>query len=175
MSEDEQWMAEALIEAQKAFALDEVPIGAVIVRGGEVIARGHNRRNTEKNVLRHAELMAIEEACHRVGDWRLEDCTLYVTIEPCPMCAGAILQARIPRVVFGARNPKAGCVGSVFDLLREKRFNHQAEVTEGVCLDECSGIMKTFFRRFRRKKNEFGPQSTVDTSKETGYNKEVTE
>lgn len=150
MTESERYMTEALLEAEKALAAGEVPIGAVMVRAGEIIARGHNLRNTAKNPLRHAEIDVIDAAAAIVGDWRLEDCTLYVTVEPCPMCAGAIVQARIPKVVFGARNPKAGCSGSVLDILHESRLNHQVETEEGVLQAECGEIMKRFFRRFRK-------------------------
>ena len=144
-------MRAALAEARKAYEQNEVPIGCVIVRGGEVIARGYNERNTSKNALHHAEITAINAACGVVGDWRLDDCTLYVTIEPCPMCAGAIVQARIPTVVFGARNAKAGCAGSILDIMREPRFNHQVEVLEGVLGEECGALMSDFFLRFRGK------------------------
>lgn len=151
-TEHEKYMNEALSEAKKAFDIDEVPIGCVIVRNGEIIARGYNRRNSEKNVLYHAEIIAINEAAKAVGDWRLEDCELYVTIEPCPMCAGAIIQARIPRVFYGAKNPKAGCGGSILNILNEPKFNHQADVTDGILEDECSILMKSFFKKFRLKK-----------------------
>lgn len=147
--EHECYMQAALEEAQKAFDLGEVPIGAVIVRNGEIIGRGHNERNTGKSPLLHAEITAIGQAAEAVGDWRLEDCSLYVTIEPCPMCAGAIVQARIPLVVFGARNAKAGCAGSILDLLREPRFNHQATVLEGVLETDCRRMMQRFFRSLR--------------------------
>lgn len=150
MTESEQYMREALAEAEKALAAGEVPIGAVMVRDGEIIARGHNLRNTAKNPLRHAEIDVIHASAGIVGDWRLEDCTLYVTVEPCPMCAGAIVQARIPKVVFGARNSKAGCSGSVLDVLHEPKLNHQVETEEGVLREECAEIMKRFFRRFRK-------------------------
>ncbi len=143
-------MREALLEAEKALAAGEVPIGAVMVRDGEMIARGHNLRNTAKNPLRHAEIDVINEAAGIVGDWRLEDCTLYVTVEPCPMCAGAIVQARIPKVVFGTRNSKAGCSGSVLDVLHEPKLNHQVETEEGILQEECAEIMRRFFRRFRK-------------------------
>ena len=132
------------------FAAAEVPIGAVMVRDGEIIARGHNLRNTAKNPLRHAEIDIINETAGIVGDWRLEDCTLYVTVEPCPMCAGAIVQARIPKVVFGTRNSKAGCSGSVLDVLHEPKLNHQVETEEGILQEECAEIMRRFFRRFRK-------------------------
>ncbi|MCL2501185.1 MAG: tRNA adenosine(34) deaminase TadA [Defluviitaleaceae bacterium] len=142
-------MREALLEARKAYGQNEVPIGCVIVRNGEAIASGYNRRNTLKNALAHAEIDAICQACETVGDWRLEDCTLYVTVEPCPMCAGAILQARIPVVVYGAANPKAGCAGSVLNILNEPRFNHQPQVIGGILAEECGALMSKFFTRFR--------------------------
>ena len=150
MEESEHFMREALLEAEKALAAGEVPIGAVMVRDGEIIARGHNLRNTAKNPLRHAEIDIINETAGIVGDWRLEDCTLYVTVEPCPMCAGAIVQARIPKVVFGTRNSKAGCSGSVLDVLHEPKLNHQVETEEGILQEECAEIMRRFFRRFRK-------------------------
>ncbi len=149
---DEQYMREALKQARKAGKLTEVPIGCVIVREGEIIARGYNRRNTDGSTLAHAELAAIRKACRKAGDWRLEDCTLYVTLEPCPMCAGAIIQARIPRVVIGCMNPKAGCAGSVLNLLDIKGFNHQAEVTYHVLEQECSSMLTDFFRKLRESK-----------------------
>lgn len=150
MEESERFMREALLEVEKALAAGEVPIGAVMVRDGEIIARGHNLRNTAKNPLRHAEIDIINETAGIVGDWRLEDCTLYVTVEPCPMCAGAIVQARIPKVVFGTRNSKAGCSGSVLDVLHEPKLNHQVETEEGILQEECAEIMRRFFRRFRK-------------------------
>ena len=155
---DEIYMKEALKQARKAYALEETPIGCVIVRENRIIARGYNRRNTEKSPLAHAEISAIKKASKKTGDWRLEDCTMYVTLEPCPMCAGAIVQARIPRVVIGCMNPKAGCAGSVLDMLHEDGFNHQAEVETGVLGEECSRMMKDFFKELReegkRKKAE---------------------
>ena len=153
MTESEKYMTEALAEAEKALAAGEGPIGAGMVGNGEIIARGHNLRNTDKNPLRHAEIDVIDAAAKIVGDWRLEDCVLYVTVEPCPMCAGAIVQARIPRVVFGTRNSKAGCAGSVLDVLNEPRLNHQVAVEEGVLQPQCSEIMKRFFKRFRKNAN----------------------
>ena len=149
--DDDYFMSEALKEARKAFELDEVPIGAVIVHNNEIIARGYNRRNTDKNPLMHAEIIAINEAAKVIGDWRIEDCTIYVTVEPCPMCSGAIVQARIPNVVYGAPNPKAGCGGSVINLLQMEKLNHRCSVKSGVLEDECRAIMKEFFSRFRRK------------------------
>ena len=145
------FMREAIQEAQKAAILDEVPIGCVIVYEGRIIGRGHNQRNSRKNALCHAEIAAINEACGVIGDWRLEGCTLYVTIEPCPMCAGAIIQARIPHVVFGTRNQKAGCAGSILNLLQESAFNHQADITDGILHDECAALMRFFFSRLRQK------------------------
>ncbi|MBQ6442324.1 MAG: tRNA adenosine(34) deaminase TadA [Lachnospiraceae bacterium] len=149
MNSHEKYMKEALKEAKKAFALREVPIGCVIVQNDRIIARGYNRRNTDKNVLAHAELAAIRKADKKTGDWRLEDCTLYVTLEPCQMCAGAIVQSRIPEVVIGAKNPKAGCAGSILNLLQMKEFNHQARLIEGVLEEECSEMLKAFFRELR--------------------------
>lgn len=155
--QDVFYMQEALAQAQQALDMGEVPIGAVMVRDGAIIARGHNMRNTAKNPLRHAEIDVIHAAAEIVGDWRLEDCVLYVTVEPCPMCAGAIVQARIPKVVFGTRNSKAGCAGSVLDVLNEPKLNHQVEVVEGVLQPECSEIMKRFFRRFRKNPTPQSP------------------
>lgn len=145
-------MKEAIQQAKKAGKLDEVPIGCVIVRDGKVIARGYNRRNTEKSTLAHAEIQAIRKASKVVGDWRLEDCTMYVTLEPCQMCAGAIVQARIPRVVIGCMNPKAGCAGSILNLLQMQEFNHQVDVVRGVREEECSKLLSDFFRSLREKK-----------------------
>ncbi len=149
MDEDIRYMRQALTQARKAAALGEVPIGCVIVYEGKVIGRGYNRRNTDKSTLAHAEITAIKKASKIIGDWRLEDCTLYVTLEPCQMCSGAIIQARIPRVVIGAMNPKAGCAGSVYNILEEPAFNHQADVTRGVLEEECSQVLKDFFHDLR--------------------------
>lgn len=148
-------MKEAIRQAHKAWKLQEVPIGCVIVKEDRIIARGYNRRNTDRNTLAHAELQAIRKASRAVGDWRLEDCTMYVTLEPCQMCAGAIVQARIPRVVIGSRNPKAGCAGSILNLLDVPEFNHQVELTEGILEEECSAMLTDFFRELRecRKKS----------------------
>ncbi len=146
----EKYMNMALEQAHKAYDMGEVPIGCVIVYNDEVIGRGANMRVTKGNVLAHAEIIAIDEACSFMGDWRLEDCTLFVTVEPCPMCAGAILQARVKEVVFGARNPKAGCAGSIYNILQDSRFNHFVEIKEGVMQEQCSDIMKDFFKRFRK-------------------------
>lgn len=145
-------MREAIRQARKAWKLQEVPIGCVIVKDGKIIARGYNRRNTDKNTLAHAELQAIRKASRIVGDWRLEDCTMYITLEPCQMCAGAIVQARIPRVVIGSRNPKAGCAGSILNLLQVPQFNHQVELTEGVLVEECSAMLTDFFRELRNRR-----------------------
>ena len=152
MTQDEKYMREAIKQAKKAYALDEVPIGCVIVREDKIIARAYNRRNTDKNTLSHAELSAIKKASKKCGDWRLEDCTMYVTLEPCPMCAGAIVQARIPKVVIGCFNPKAGCAGSVINLLQMKQFNHQVEIVPDVLHDECSTMLSQFFKELRAKK-----------------------
>ena len=152
MTTDEKYMREALKQARKAYALNEVPIGCVIVREDKIIARGYNRRNTDKNTLAHAELTAIKKASKKFGDWRLEDCTMYITLEPCQMCAGAIVQARIPKVVIGCFNPKAGCAGSVINLLQMKEFNHQVEIVPDVLHDECSSMLSDFFKELRQKK-----------------------
>lgn len=149
---DEKYMKEAIRQAKKAYELNETPIGCVIVSEGKIIGRGYNRRNTDKNPLSHAEITAIRKASKKVGDWRLEECTLYVTLEPCQMCAGAIVQARIPRVVVGCMNPKAGCAGSVLNILQTPQFNHQSELVTGVLGEECSVMMKTFFKELREKK-----------------------
>lgn len=145
-------MLEALIEANKAYSINEVPIGAIIVKGDEIIARAYNRRNTDKNTLSHAEILAIDEASRVVGDWRLDECTMYITLEPCPMCAGAIVQARIPKVVIAANNIKAGCAGSIINILEEDRFNHQVDVARGILEDESSQLLKNFFRELRKNK-----------------------
>ena len=154
MTQEEKYMREAVRQAKKAAALKEVPIGCVIVQDGKIIARGYNRRNTEKSTLAHAEIQAIRKASKVVGDWRLEDCTMYITLEPCQMCAGAIVQARIPKVVIGSRNPKAGCAGSILDLLHVPAFNHQVELEEGVLQEECSEMLTSFFRELRKKKKQ---------------------
>jgi len=151
----EKYMKQALKQAEKANKLGEVPIGCVIVHSGKIIGRGYNRRNTDKNTLSHAEIAAIRKASKKIGDWRLEDCTLYVTLEPCQMCSGAIIQARIPQVVIGCMNPKAGCGGSILNILEMPEFNHQAAVIRGILEDECSKMMRTFFTQLRlRSKQE---------------------
>ena len=151
MTQDEKYMRQAIRQAKKAEALGEVPIGCVIEHEGKIIARGYNRRMTDHSALAHAEIIAIKKACKKIGDWRLEDCTLYVTLEPCPMCAGAIVQARIPRVVIGSMNAKAGCAGSVLNILQEPGFNHQVKVEAGILGGECSGLMTDFFKELRRR------------------------
>lgn len=152
MTLDEKYMKAAIKEARKAYALDEVPIGCVIVQNNKIIARGYNRRNTDKNTLAHAEMSAIKKASKKTGDWRLEDCTMYVTLEPCQMCAGAIVQSRLGKVVIGSMNPKAGCAGSVINLLQMKQFNHQVEMETGILEEECSSMLSDFFRELREKK-----------------------
>ncbi|MGG0658474.1 tRNA adenosine(34) deaminase TadA [Rummeliibacillus pycnus] len=154
MNKDHHFMQLAIEEAKKAFALGEVPIGAVIVYQDRVIASAHNLRETSQNAVTHAELMAIQHACEVIDSWRLEETTLYVTLEPCPMCAGAILQSRIPRIVYGARDSKAGCVDSLYRLLNDSRFNHECEVTEGVLAYECSMLLTKFFKELRVRKKE---------------------
>ncbi|MBX0316958.1 tRNA adenosine(34) deaminase TadA [Planococcus glaciei] len=151
---DHYYMGLAIEEAEKAAAKGEVPIGAVIVQDGHVIARAHNLRETTQNAVTHAELLAIQEACQTISNWRLENTSLYVTLEPCPMCAGAILQSRIPRVVYGARDIKAGSVDSLYRLLNDERFNHQCEVTENVMAEECGGLLTQFFRKLRENKKK---------------------
>ena len=152
MTADEKFMREANRKEKKAYALDEVPIGCVIVYEGKIIARGYNRRNTDKNTLSHAELIAIKKASRKLGDWRLEGCTMYITLEPCQMCAGAMVQARVTEAVIGSMNPKAGCAGSVLNILEMEGFNHQVNVRRGVMEEECSRMLSGFFRELREKK-----------------------
>ncbi len=168
---DAYYMKLAIREARKALKHEDVPIGCILVydgtnpaskadqhaaslgiEAGTILGRGYNRRNRDHNALMHAEILAIRQACKRLQDWRVEDCTLYVTLEPCPMCAGAIVQARVPRVVIGSMNPKAGCCGSVLDMLHEKRFNHRCEVRTDVERDACAALMSDFFQSLREKK-----------------------
>lgn len=151
---EEQYMRAAMLQAEKAYWKEETPIGCVIVYEDKIIARGYNRRNEKKNTLAHAEIIAINKASKVLGDWRLEGCTMYVTLEPCPMCAGAIVQARIPKVVIGSMNPKAGCAGSVMNILQNPGFNHQVELVCGVLGEECGMMMTSFFRRLREKAEE---------------------
>lgn len=152
MTQDEKFMKAAIRQAKKAYALGEVPIGCVIVQNEKIIARGYNRRNTDKNTLSHAEIAAIRKASKKTGDWRLEDCTMYVTLEPCQMCAGAIVQSRMARVVIASMNPKAGCAGSILNLLQMDAFNHQVEVERGILEEECSQMLSGFFRELREAK-----------------------
>ncbi|KUP43215.1 adenosine deaminase [Bacillus velezensis] len=151
---DEYYMREAIKEAKKAEAKGEVPIGAVLVLHDEIVARAHNLRETEQRSLAHAEMLAIDEACRKLGTWRLEDAVLYVTLEPCPMCAGAVVLSRVAKVVFGAFDPKGGCTGTLMNLLQEERFNHQAEVVSGVLGEECGEMLSAFFRKLRRQKKD---------------------
>lgn len=149
---DERYMKAALRQASRAAARDEVPIGCVIVKDGQIISRGYNRRNTDVSALSHAEMIAIRKASRKLGDWRLEGCTIYITLEPCQMCSGAIVQSRIDRCVIGAMNPKAGCAGSVLNLLQIHQFNHQTEITKGVLEEECSRMLSDFFTALREKR-----------------------
>ena len=151
MEAKEKYMKEAIKQAKKAYALEEVPIGCVIVYEGKIIGRGYNRRMTDKTALAHAELTAIKKACKRIGDWRLDDCEMYVTLEPCQMCSGAIVQSRIKKVYIGCMNPKAGCAGSVMNMLQVPQFNHQVETEKGVLEDECSKMLSAFFKELRKK------------------------
>lgn len=154
MSVDEKYMKEAIKQAKKAYAIGEVPIGCVIVHDGKIISRGYNRRTIDKNTLAHAELAAIKKASKKLNDWRLEGCTMYVTLEPCQMCSGALVQSRIDRVVVGCMNPKAGCAGSVLNILQMPEFNHQVELETGVLEEECSQMMKRFFKELREAKKK---------------------
>lgn len=154
MNEDELYMEEAIKEAEKALALGEVPIGAVIVKEGKIIGRGYNKREQLQTTLSHAELFAMAKANEAVGSWRLEDCTLYVTLEPCPMCAGAIVQSRIQRVVYGASDPKGGCAGTIMNLLEEPRFNHQVAWENGVLGETCKQLLQDFFKKLRSHKKK---------------------
>ena len=151
---DIRFMKEAYNLALKADKKNETPIGCVIVHNNKIIAKGYNRRNTDNCTIKHAEISAIVAASKVLKDWRLEDCTLYVTLEPCQMCAGAIVQARIPRVVIGSMNPKAGCAGSILNILQIPTFNHQCEITKGVCEEECSEMLTTFFKELRKSKKK---------------------
>ena len=154
LTPDEKYMRAALREAKKAYALGEVPIGCVLVADGRIIARGYNRRKTDHNTLSHAELTAIRKAGKKTGDWRLEQCTMYVTLEPCQMCAGAIVQARIPKVYIGTMNPKAGCAGSLLNLLQFPAFNHQVDIESGILQEECAALLSGFFKEMRQKKKD---------------------
>ncbi len=154
MTTEERYMKAAIKQAKKAENIDEVPIGCVIVYHGKIIARGYNRRNIDKNTLSHAELNAIKKASKRLGDWRLDDCEMYVTLEPCQMCAGAIVQSRIKKIYIGSMNPKAGSAGSVINLLQVKEFNHQVEIESGILQEECSGMLSDFFKNLRKRKKD---------------------
>ncbi|MBO6137587.1 MAG: tRNA adenosine(34) deaminase TadA [Lachnospiraceae bacterium] len=166
LTEDERYMKEALKQARKAYKMGESPIGCVIVYEGRIIGRGYNRRNTDKSTLAHAELFAIRKAARVMGDWRLEDCTIYITLEPCPMCAGAIVQSRIKRCVIGAMSPKSGCAGSILNILDESRFNHQVETLSGVLGEECQQLLSSFFKelrvRIKSEKEAEEPESRSD-------------
>ncbi|WP_042354602.1 tRNA adenosine(34) deaminase TadA [Bacillus rubiinfantis] len=155
---DEYYMKEAIKEAKKAEELLEVPIGAVIVHDGKIISRAHNLRESKQNSLAHAELLAIDKACKIQGSWRLEDTTLYVTLEPCPMCSGAIILSRVKRVVYGASDPKGGCAGTLMNLLADPRFNHQSEVAAGILASECGELLSNFFRGIRKRKKQVKQQ-----------------
>lgn len=162
MDEQIKFMRAAMREAKKAATRKEVPIGCVIVQDHKIIARGYNRRNTDKNTLSHAELIAIKKASKKTGDWRLEDCTMYVTLEPCQMCAGAIVQSRMKKVVIASMNPKAGCAGSVLNLLQIAQFNHQVEIEHGVLEEECSTMLTDFFRGLRDRKKQEKSSAVID-------------
>lgn len=164
MIPEEKYMREAIRQAKKAAALGEVPIGCVIEHQGKIIGRGYNRRTTDHSTLAHAEIIAIKKACRSMGDWRLEGCTMYVTLEPCPMCAGAIVQARIPKVVMACMNPKAGCAGSVVDLLHQDGFNHQVETEVGLMGEECSQMLKDFFKELRKRRKAENLKEGADGS-----------
>lgn len=164
----QKYMRAAMKQAMKAYELGEVPIGCVIVHEGKIIGRGYNRRNTDKNTLSHAEITAINKASKKLGDWRLEECILYVTLEPCQMCSGAIVQARIPEVVIGCMNPKAGCAGSILNILEMPQFNHQVKVTRGVMEQECSEMLTQFFKELRvRVKEERKMRKQMQVSSDT--------
>lgn len=150
----EEWMRVAIEEAKKAEALAEVPIGAIMVHQGQIIGRGHNLRETTQNATTHAEMIAIQEACKAIGSWRLEETQLYVTLEPCPMCSGAMILSRVKEVYFGAYDPKGGTAGTLMNLLEDERFNHQAEVEGGILEEECGELLSVFFRNLRAKKKK---------------------
>ena len=154
MTQEEKYMKEAIRQAKKAAAVGDVPIGCVIVHEDKIIARAYNQRNKKKTTLAHAELLAIQKASKKLEDWRLEECTMYITLEPCQMCAGAIVQARIDEVVIGSMNPKAGCAGSVLNLLDIPAFNHQVHITKGILEEECSQMLSGFFKELREKKRK---------------------
>ncbi|MET3557741.1 tRNA(adenine34) deaminase [Streptococcus rupicaprae] len=161
--EKEYFMGQALLEAQKSLAKQEIPIGCVIVKDGVIIGHGHNAREEQNQAILHAEIMAIQEANQAVGNWRLLDCTLFVTIEPCVMCSGAIGLARIPQVIYGAKNPKFGAVDSLYQILTDSRLNHRVTVDSGVLEEDCVQIMQTFFRQGRERKKEEKQKSSIET------------
>lgn len=163
MENQEKYMKEAIKQAKKAYKLGEVPIGCVIIYKGEIIGKGYNRRNIDKNTLSHAEIIAIKRASKKIGDWRLEECIMYITLEPCQMCSGAIVQSRIKEVVIGSMNPKAGCAGSILNLLQMEEFNHQVIITKGILGEECSNLLKKFFKELRIKNKE--QRHTMDVNK----------
>lgn len=166
MTKDEKYMGLAILQARKAWAVGDVPIGCVIVSDEDkVIARAYNQRNKKKSATAHAEIMAIEKACKKTGDWRLSESTMYITLEPCQMCAGAIVQARIPKVVIGTMNPKAGCAGSILNILQEDKFNHQVEIESGVLEEECSQMLSNFFVELREKKKERKKEASKNEGK----------
>ena len=154
MTREEKYMREAIKQAQKAYIIGEVPIGCVIVCGDVIIARGYNRRITDKNTLSHAELNAIKKASKKLNDWRLDNCEMFITLEPCQMCSGAIVQSRIKKVYIGSMNPKAGCAGSILNLLQVPQFNHQVEIETGILAEQCSQMLKQFFKELREKEKE---------------------
>ncbi len=166
MTREEKYMKEAIKQAKKAYALGEVPIGCVIVYEEKIIARGYNRRVTDKNTLSHAELNAIKKASKKLGDWRLDGCEMYITLEPCQMCSGAIVQSRIKKVYAGCMNPKAGCAGSILNLLNIPQFNHQVEFEQDILKDECSSMLSNYFKEMREKKKRL----KVDTKPIIDYN-----
>ena len=173
LTPDERYMYEAIEEAKKAGQIDEVPIGAVMVHNGEIIARAHNLRETRQSSIAHAEVLAIDEACSKLGTWRLEDAVLYVTLEPCPMCAGALMLSRVKKVVYGAADPKGGCAGTFMNILQDERFNHQSEVVSGVLEEECGALLSNFFRNLREKKKLKKRQAKEALEQETGIDSPI--
>jgi tRNA(adenine34) deaminase len=167
---DEVYMREAINEAKKAQEIAEVPIGAVIVLDGKIIARAHNLRECEQNAIAHAELLAIDLACREIGSWRLENAELYVTLEPCPMCSGAILLSRIKRVIYGAADPKGGCAGTLMNLLQDDRFNHKSEITSGILEAECGSMLSSFFKGIRERKKLEKQAVKLELDNEAGIN-----
>jgi tRNA(adenine34) deaminase len=161
MTTNEKYMKAAIGQAKKALKLNEVPIGCVIVYHDKIIGRGYNRRNTDRTALGHAEITAIKKASKVLGDWRLEECTMYVTLEPCQMCSGAIVQARIPKVIIGTMNPKAGCAGSIINLLQMPQFNHQVEIEKGILEEACTSLLTSFFKELREQKKQKKESGTV--------------